>query len=109
MFIEMKNIHVTHGSAQKVVDQFASPGVVEEAEGFVDLSVLVKETRKGPDEVVIMIRWESEEAWKQWEKSEPHLNMHRQSRGKAKPEHIISSSHQTYDVKAVKEKVSPAT
>ncbi|UTR13315.1 antibiotic biosynthesis monooxygenase [Salipaludibacillus sp. LMS25] len=106
MFIEMKTISVTQGSAPKVVDQFASPGVIEEAEGFVDLSVLVNETRKGPDDVVIVIRWESEETWKQWEKSEPHLNMHRQSRGKPKPEHIISSSHQTYEVKAVKEKAS---
>lgn len=39
-----------------------------------------------------MIRWESEEAWKNWETSEEHLAGHRAGRGKPKPDHIINAS-----------------
>ena len=49
-----------------------------------------------------MIRWESEEAWKNWETSEEHLAGHRASRGKPKPDHIINVDHAVYYVKSSK-------
>ncbi|MDF2926088.1 MAG: antibiotic biosynthesis monooxygenase [Paenibacillaceae bacterium] len=102
MFVEIKTIQVKEGFADAVVSRFSQPGAVEKAEGFVDLSVLVKRTRKGDEEIAVIIRWESEEAWKGWERSEPHLEGHRRSREQGKPEFILGSSHATYDLKVHK-------
>ncbi|MCP1305645.1 antibiotic biosynthesis monooxygenase family protein [Paenibacillus tyrfis] len=102
MFIEMKTIIVKEGTSDLVVQRFSGEGAIEKSEGFIDLSVLVKKARKGDEEVIVMIRWESEEAWKKWETSEVHLEGHRQARGKPKPEHILSSSHGNYEVKTAK-------
>ncbi|WP_269778344.1 antibiotic biosynthesis monooxygenase family protein, partial [Rhodococcus rhodochrous] len=102
MFIETKTITVKEGTSDLVVNRFSQAGEIEKSEGFIDLSVLVKKVRRGDEEVIVMIRWESEEAWKKWETSEAHLEGHRQSRGKPKPEHVISVAHGVYDVKAVK-------
>lgn len=49
-----------------------------------------------------MIRWESEEAWKNWETSEEHLAGHRAGRGKPKADHIINVDHAVYYVKSSK-------
>ena len=49
-----------------------------------------------------MIRWESEEAWKNWETSEEHLAGHRAGRGKPKPDRIINVDHAVYYVKSSK-------
>ncbi|MEI7024221.1 antibiotic biosynthesis monooxygenase family protein [Paenibacillus sp. y28] len=105
MLVETKTILVKAGTSQLVADRFSKPGPIAEMEGFLDLSVLVKKARKGSpeEEVIVMIRWESEEAWKRWETSPAHLEGHRQSRGKPKPEHIIRSTHAMYEVKAVME------
>ncbi|MGG4398360.1 antibiotic biosynthesis monooxygenase [Paenibacillus thiaminolyticus] len=102
MFIETKTITVKEGTSDLVVQRFSGEGEIEKFEGFIDLSVLVKKARRGDEEVIVMIRWESEEAWKNWETSEVHLEGHRQSRGKPKPEHIIKSEHAVYNVKAMK-------
>ena len=34
---------------------------------------MVKRARRGDEEVVMLVRWESEEAWKNWEKSPEHF------------------------------------
>ncbi|WP_240419753.1 antibiotic biosynthesis monooxygenase family protein [Paenibacillus periandrae] len=102
MLIETITIIVKEGTSNKVVDRFSQDGAVEKSPGFVDLSILVKKVRRGDEEVIIMIRWESEEAWKAWETSEVHLEGHRKSRGQPKPEHIISSNHSMYEIRAVK-------
>ncbi|MGO0058808.1 antibiotic biosynthesis monooxygenase [Brevibacillus fluminis] len=104
MFIETKTIIVKEGNSDHIVNRFSQNGAIETMEGFIDLSVLVKKGKKGGDEeVVVMIRWDSEESWKKWELSEAHLEGHRQSRSKPKPEYVISSSHANYVVKAMKE------
>ncbi|WP_035297221.1 antibiotic biosynthesis monooxygenase family protein [Brevibacillus thermoruber] len=102
MFVETKNLIVKEGTSDQVVERFSREGAVEKSEGFVDLSVLVKKSRKGEEEVIVMIRWESVEAWKKWELSEAHLEGHRQARGKPKPDYLISSSHHVYEVKVYK-------
>lgn len=102
MFIEMKTIVVKEGTSDKVVERFGQDGIIEQSEGFIDLSLLVKKVRRGVEEVVILIRWESEEAWKKWETSEAHIEGHRQSRGKPVPEHVLRRSHANYEVKAIK-------
>ncbi|MGG0730592.1 antibiotic biosynthesis monooxygenase family protein [Bacillus paramycoides] len=102
MFIETKTFTVKEGTSNIVVERFTGEGIIENFEGFIDLSVLVKKVRRGDEEVVVMIRWESEEAWKNWETSEEHLAGHRASRGKPKPDHIINVEHGVYYVKSSK-------
>ena len=104
MLIETKTITVKAGTAQLVVDRFSKPGAIETIEGFIDMSIMVKNGRRSDEteEVIVMIRWEDKEAWKRWETSEVHIQGHRERRGKPKPEHIISSEHGMYEVKAVK-------
>ncbi|MCC8356231.1 antibiotic biosynthesis monooxygenase, partial [Campylobacter sp. VicNov18] len=107
MMVEIKTIVVQEGYADAIVKGFGEPGVVEEAPGFVDLSIFVQKPRKGEEEVVVMIRWESKEAWKQWELSEPHLEGHRKAREQKRPEYIISSKSGHYELKASKHPRQP--
>lgn len=102
MFVEMKTIAVKEGFAQTVAERFGKPGAVEQMPGFVDLSVMVKRARHGEEQVVVMVRWESEEAWKGWEKSDVHIQGHRQSAKQGRPDYIIASSHDTYQVSVLK-------
>lgn len=102
MFVQMRKMVVTEGNADKVIERFGGKGIVEEQEGFIDATVMVKKVRRGDEEVVVMIRWESEAYWKQWEKSDAHIAGHKANRGKPKPEYIISSEGGLYEVKTVK-------
>lgn len=98
MFIQNKTIIVAEGHAEKTVERFSSEGIIEQQPGFIDLSVLKKKQRKGNEEVIIMIRWESESAWKTWETSDVHLAGHRANRGKSSPSFIIESKQEVYHV-----------
>lgn len=102
MFVEMKTITVKEGHAQTIAERFGKPGAVKQMPGFVDLSVMVKRARQGEEQVVVMIRWESEEAWKAWEKSDIHIQGHRQSQKQGRPDYIISSGHDTFQVSLLK-------
>ncbi|MBM7691445.1 heme oxygenase (staphylobilin-producing) [Peribacillus deserti] len=102
MFVQVRNIKVTEGNSEQVVNRFSKEGLVEEQEGFIDLTVMVKKVRRGNEEVIILIRWESEQHWKQWEKSDAHIAGHKANLGKPKPDYIISSEGAVYQVKAVK-------
>ena len=106
MFVQIKKIVVTEGNAHKVVERFSGEGIIEQQEGFIDLSVMVKKVRRGDEEVLVMIHWESEEYWKKWETSEVHIAGHKANLGKPKPEYIVSSEGGLYDVKAVKQAVN---
>ncbi|MBU9723267.1 MULTISPECIES: antibiotic biosynthesis monooxygenase family protein [Bacillaceae] len=102
MFVQLRKVTVTEGSSDKVVERFSKPGIIEEQEGFVDLSILVKKVKRGEEEVVILIKWESEDYWKQWEKSDAHIATHKANRGKPKPEHILNMEVDHYEVVGVK-------
>ncbi|MEI5906001.1 antibiotic biosynthesis monooxygenase [Bacillus spongiae] len=102
MFVQMKYIYVTEGHAHNMKNRFAGEGVIEKQPGFIDLSVLKKSSRKGQEEVIVMIRWESERDWKAWETSDIHLAGHRANRGKPSPSYIIDSRQEVYQVLAQK-------
>jgi len=106
MFVQMRRIVVTEGNADQVVNRFSKPGIIEEQEGFIDSTVMVKKVRRGEEEVVVQIRWESEEFWKKWEKSDAHIAGHKAKLGQPKPEYIIHSEGALYEVKAVKKAVN---
>lgn len=102
MLIQTRTIVVEKGFADQVVERFSKEGAIDSMEGLLDVSVMVNKRAKEQEEVVIMIRWESEEAWKNWEKSDAHIQGHRQSKGQPKPEYVISTSVNMYEVKAVR-------
>ncbi|WP_019120415.1 antibiotic biosynthesis monooxygenase [Brevibacillus massiliensis] len=102
MFVQVRKITVTEGNADQVVQRFSGAGIIERQEGFVDSTVMVKKVRRGEEEVMVLTRWESEQHWKQWEKSDVHIAAHKANLGKPKPEYIISSEGGLYEVKAVK-------
>lgn len=107
MFVQMRRTVVTEGKAHKVVERFKpnpdKPSILEQREGFIGREVLVKKTRRGDEEVIVLIRWESEEAWKAWEKSPEHIAGHKKKitehGGKPpKPDYVISSEGSVYYV-----------
>ncbi|MBO2942937.1 antibiotic biosynthesis monooxygenase [Paenibacillus sp. F411] len=104
MFVEVKTIVVTAGHSHHVVDNFTGPGEIEKIEGFIDLSVMVKEKRRQDEteEIMVVIRWESKEAWKRWETSEAHIQGHKAKIGKPKPDYHVSSTHGVYTVESSK-------
>jgi len=102
MFVQMRKTVVKEGHADQVVQRFSKEGIIEQQEGFIDLTVMVKKVRRGDEEVVVMIRWESEEHWKNWEKSPEHIAGHKAKLGQPKPDYIISSEGGQYEIKAVK-------
>lgn len=103
MFIQTRSIVVEQGNSDKVIEKFSAPGVLEEMPGLIDISVALNKKGKESEEVLILIRWESEEAWKNWEKSDAHLQGHRNSRGQEKPAFILSTTVNMYEVQKIKE------
>ncbi|MEM1506045.1 antibiotic biosynthesis monooxygenase [Domibacillus sp. 8LH] len=102
MFVQLRKMTVTEGNAEQVVNRFSKPGILEQQEGFVDLKVLVKQVRRGEEEVIVLVTWESEAHWKQWEKSDAHIAGHKAKLNQPKPEYIIHTEVGKYEVKAVK-------
>ena len=102
MFYQLKRMTVSEGSSDKVLARFHKEGLIEKQPGFIDLKVLVKKVRRGDEEVLIMVNWESEADWKNWEKSPEHIAGHKANAGKPKPDHIIESSQNVYEVKVSK-------
>ncbi|SDN41701.1 heme oxygenase (staphylobilin-producing) [Psychrobacillus sp. OK028] len=102
MFYQIKRMIVTEGSAQTVVERFQGEGKIEKQPGFEKLEVLVKKVRRGEEEVLIVTGWNSEEDWKNWEKSPEHIAGHKAKIGKPKPDHIIEVSQSVYEVKVSK-------
>ncbi|MDF2722889.1 MAG: antibiotic biosynthesis monooxygenase [Paenibacillus sp.] len=102
MLIQTRTIVVQKGFADKVVERFSQPSKVDGREGLIDINVLVNKRSKENDEVIVMIRWESEEAWKAWEKSPEHIQGHRDNKDSKPPEFVISTTVNMYEVKATR-------
>lgn len=74
MFVQIRKWIVTEGNSQKIIERFSKkpdqgPSLLEQREGFISRELLVKNVRRGEEEVIMIIRWDSEEAWKAWEKA----------------------------------------
>lgn len=102
MFVQMKRIVVKEGFSSQVVERFSKRGgLLEQQPGFIDKQVLAKKVRRGDEEILVMISWESEEDWKNWEKSPEHIAGHKAKRGVPKPDYIIESSQDLYHTATV--------
>lgn len=104
MLVQMRTITVKAGFAGQVAERFGRPDhPMADIPGFIDLSVMVKKARKAEEQeqVVVVVRWESEEAWKTWEKSPAHIEGHRNSRNQEKPDYLLDTTVSMYEVKSV--------
>ncbi|MET3942314.1 heme oxygenase (staphylobilin-producing) [Paenibacillus sp. PvP094] len=102
MLIQTRSMVIEKGHSDKVLERFSGPTPVVDMPGLIDFSVMVNKKSKEHEEVMVMIRWESEEAWKNWEKSDAHIQGHRNKRGQEKPEYLISTTVNMYEVQTVK-------
>ncbi|MWC31340.1 antibiotic biosynthesis monooxygenase [Paenibacillus sp. MMS18-CY102] len=102
MLIQKRTISVKPGYADQVVERFSKEGALDARKGLIDITVMVNKRAREVDEVALLIRWESEEAWKAWEKSPEHIQGHRDARGKQPPEYVISTVVSMYEVKKVR-------
>lgn len=108
MLVQIRKWTVTEGNADKILERFKKkpdqgPSLIEQREGFIGRELLVKNVRRGEEEVVMIVRWESEEAWKSWEKSPEHIAGHKKKikehGGKPpQPEYVIAMEHGSYTV-----------
>jgi heme oxygenase (staphylobilin-producing) len=93
---------VEKGNSDKVIARFSQESPIDSMEGLIDISVMVNNKSKENEEVIVVVRWESREDWKNWEKSDAHLQGHRDSRGQESPPFILSTSVNMYDSQIVK-------
>jgi len=101
MFIQLRKIVVVTGNADQVVARFSKESPMNSMEGLIDKTVMVSKLSREEEEVVVMIRWESRDAWKNWEKSDAHLQGHRDKKGQEPPAYIISTKVSMYEVQSV--------
>ena len=83
MIAVINRLPVKEGAADQVVERFAnSRGNVQGFPGFVSMEVLRSErTPEGEDEVLVITRWRSREAFDTWVGSEEFKKAHGRSGG----------------------------
>ncbi|MFD1174712.1 antibiotic biosynthesis monooxygenase [Paenibacillus puldeungensis] len=102
MFVMTRTMIIEKGNSDKVLARFSAESPIDQMDGLVDISVMINRQSKEHEEVIVVIRWESQEAWKNWEKSEAHIQGHRNSKGQQPPSFIISTTVNMYDAQVVK-------
>lgn len=104
MLIQTRTITVQNGFSNQVVESFSQDSPIDTMEGLIDRTIMVNKNKQDDqEEVVVMIRWESVDAWKNWEKSDVHIQGHRENRNKPKPEYILNTTVNMFDVQTVKQ------
>lgn len=72
MFVQMKYFIVKVGHSYKVIDCFVrkygeGPSIMEQQQGFLNKELYVKKVDTNSEEVVVLIYWESEAHWKNYD------------------------------------------
>ena len=99
MFIETKVFKVETGTGEELIERFSKRGIIVEQPGFIELMVMKKVRRADYDEITLMIRWESQEDYTNWKRSDAHQSGHKQK--KERPSHILDVTMETYRVESV--------
>ncbi len=77
MIAVFNHLPVKEGAAGQVVERFAnSRGHVQDFPGFVSMEVLSSEVTEEADEVLVITRWQSREAFDSWVHSEEFGKAH---------------------------------
>lgn len=102
MFVMTRTMVIEKGNSDKVLARFSAESPIDQMDGLVDISVMVNRKSQEHEEVVVVIRWESQEAWKNWEKSDAHIQGHRNNKGQQPASYIVSTTVNMYDAQVVK-------
>ncbi|NIK79980.1 heme oxygenase (staphylobilin-producing) [Paenibacillus castaneae] len=103
MLIQTRTITVQKDKVDLVLERFTKESPMDAMDGLIDKTVMVNRKKQDYEEVVVMIRWSSVEDWKNWEKSDVHIQGHRENRSKPAPDYIISTAVNMYEVQTIKE------
>jgi heme-degrading monooxygenase HmoA len=106
MIAVFNRLPVKEGAAGQIVERFAnSRRHVQEFPGFVSMEVLRSEGTEGADEVLVITRWQSREAFDAWVGSEGFKRAH----GRGGGGDLLRGHPQmsTYDVAVERESESP--
>ena len=99
MIAVINRLPVREGMADEVVERFASGrGLVQDFPGFVSMEVLRSE---GADEVLVITRWQSQDAFDSW----VHSDAFRKAHGRGGGGDLLRGHPQmsTYEVAVVRE------
>lgn len=103
----MKTWTVTEGHSEHILKKFeerkTKPSIMEQQPGFLGREALVKKTTRGNEQIIMMVRWASEEALKAWKKSPDHIAGHKAkiasgNNKREQPEYIVSVEHELYTI-----------
>jgi heme-degrading monooxygenase HmoA len=75
MYVSMSHLRVEEERAAELVEAFRGRlGLVEQADGFVDLEVW--QSDRDPAELIMVSRWRDRDAFKRYMKSDDHRRSH---------------------------------
>ena len=103
MYIVTNTTKINKGEGYKLIDRFNKVGKIESMKGFIELEVLATKKLEDYDEVSIVTRWDSEDSFKNWTKSDAFKESHRHKGGR--PEYIIENKISYYNVEIVRKSV----
>lgn len=95
MFVEAKTFIVKQGFSDEIIKKFSGPKKVAEMEGFLDLMVMKNLKGGETEEIRVELRFESQEAYKNWKKSDAHKAGHTNGQ-KQKPDYIVDVKLDVY-------------
>lgn len=103
MYIVTNTTKINKGEGYKLIERFNKVGKIESMKGFIELEVLATKKLEDYDEVSIVTRWDSEDSFKNWTKSDAFKESHRHKGGR--PEYIIENKISYYNVEIVRKSV----
>lgn len=95
MVIEIKRFIVKKGFADTIIKKFSGDSPIKSMDGFVDFTVMKNMKGGDTEEVMVEIRWASQEAFTKWKQSDAHKAGHSGGQ-KEKPEFMIEGSSSVY-------------
>lgn len=100
MYIVTNTTTINKGEGYKLVNRFDKVGKVEAMKGFQGLEVLTRHKLNDVDEVSIVTRWDSEEDFKNWTKSDAFKEAHQHKGGR--PDFILENEISYYEVEVTR-------
>ncbi len=76
MYIIEQRQKFEKGHKQAILERYQKPFILQKVDGFVKREVLINETNKDFDSIIVKVYFESREAYIKWEGSDLHRSMH---------------------------------
>jgi len=100
MYIVTNTTKIKKDEGYKLINRFDKVGKIEMMEGFLGLEVFSTKKLKDFDQVSVVTRWESEEYFSAWMKSDAFKWAHQYDGGK--PEYILSNQVSHYELEVTR-------